>query len=442
MRRIVISGAVALAAVLGTWGAVSAASAGTSAPASVSAAAPASAPVSVSAARPGVLPVSHHLTYPAGVRPAVTASFNVLQDVSCLNPNDCLAVGSNTTANGDFGSPIAFLWSKGAWHATAVHLPSGATGGSLTSVSCKPGLCLAVGQYFRGSTSFLLAEYWKGAGWINTPQPAAISGAKFAFSTIVSCASSAFCVSSGEYVPASNTNQAVAFAEVWNGTSWRLSKAPTNGPNHFAGLFSVSCPATNFCLLGGEIATADQGFFGTLVERFDGAHWAEVTDAAPQPTQGFASLVDSVSCASTTSCAIVGQDVAVPTSSPVWHAFAETLSGTTWTLDSVPFPASPASTLNAVSCPTTTYCLAVGGFGTYANATTGRAASAVWTGGTSWAIHYPPTPSGQGSLLIGVQCLTTTSCDAAGLEGKYNTNTGHGLTGFWNGSAWTLVNTA
>jgi hypothetical protein len=446
LKRLAVTGLVALATVLGTWGAVSAASAGTSSPASVSSVTPASAPVSVSFAKPGAPSVPNHLAYPAGMRPAVTAPFNVLQDVSCLNPNDCLAVGSNNTANGGHGSPIAYLWSKGSWHATAVPLPSGATGGFLASVSCKPGLCLAVGDYWRGTTSYLLAEYWKGAGWKNTPQPAAISGAKYSYLTIASCASSAFCVASGAYVPSSNTNQLVAVAEVWNGSSWRLSKPPAAGPYHYAGLFSVSCPAVNSCLLGGEYATADQGFFETLVERFDGAHWRQVTDGVATPTQGVASFVDSVSCASSTSCAIVGVVTpAVSTNSAVWHAFTETLSGTAWTIENNGLPTNSATTLNAVSCPTTTYCVAVGGLGTYAKATTGKAAYAIWTGGTTWALHYPALPSsdaGQGSILDGVQCLTATSCDAGGLAGAYNTNTSHGLTGFWNGTTWTTVNTA
>jgi hypothetical protein len=439
LKRLAVTGLVALATVLGTWGAVSAASAGTSSPASVSAAAPASAPASVSAVTPGTLPGTHHITYPDGVRPAVTSSFNVLEDVSCLNPKDCLAVGVNNTANKGYGSPIAYLW-NGSWHATAVNLPSGATGGYLQSVSCKPGLCLAVGNYWRGSTSYLLAEYWKGNGWVNSPQPAAISGAKYAYLAVASCYSSAFCVAAGEYVPSSNTSQAVAIAEVWNGSSWRLSVAPAAGPYHYAGLFSVSCPAANLCLLGGEYATSDKGYFETLVEKFDSKHWTQVTDAAVTPTQGHATYLNSISCATTTSCVAVGEWTNL-TGTPVWHAFAESLTGTAWTLGTVPLPGGPASQLDAVSCPTTTYCIAVGGQGPYTHTTYGEALYALWNG-TTWSVTYLKPPAGQGSVLYGTQCLSITSCVAAGTEGTYNTNTGHGLTGFWGGTVWTLINTA
>jgi hypothetical protein len=447
LRRIVVTGLIAIATVLGGGATISSASAGTGGPASAGTSAPAAAPISApfnTSSGPGVLPAAHHLAYPAGVTPAVTSPLDVLADVSCFHAGDCLAVGGNDTANGGFGSPIAYLW-NGAWHATAVHLPSGATGGVLNSISCTKGLCLAVGTYWRGATSYLLAESWKGAGWSNSPQPPAISGAKYAALTVASCFSATFCVASGDYVPASNTRDAVAIAEVWNGGSWRLSKPTAPGPFHYAALYTVSCPTANFCLLGGVYASSvaapdGGGYFDVLLERFDGAHWTQLSDASPTPVQGHASYLNSISCASTTTCAAVGEWTNI-TGTPVWHAFAETLTGTSWTLDSLPLPAGPASQLDEVSCPTTAYCVAVGGQGPYTHATYGKATYAVWNGST-WSVNYLVPPSGQGNILFGTHCLTSTNCIATGTEGTYNTNTGHGLTAFWNGVKWTTINTA
>jgi hypothetical protein len=369
---------------------------------------------------------------------------DVLQDVSCLRVNDCIAVGANGTANGGFGSPIAYMW-NGSWHATAVHLPSGATGGVLNSVSCKPGLCLAVGTYWTGKVPHLLAEFWRGAGWSNAPQPATITGAAFEYLAVTSCFSPTFCVASGLYVPAGNTSQSVAIAEVWNGSVWRLSRPTPPGPFHYASFYTVSCPAVNFCLLGGVYASkfaspTGGGYFETLVESFDGVHFRQLGDAAVTPPQGHATYLNSVSCASTTSCVAVGEWTNL-TGTPVWHGFAESLTGTTWTLGSVPLPGGPASQLNAVSCPASNYCVAIGGQGSFAHATTGKALYALWNG-AAWSVNYLNPPVNQGNILFGTQCVSTSYCVATGTEGAYNTNTAHGLTGFWNGTSWTLVNTA
>ncbi|HEX3957363.1 MAG TPA: hypothetical protein VHZ03_12130 [Trebonia sp.] len=458
MRKFIVTGLVALAAVLGFLGAVtspasgavsgavsaavSGAASSTAASAPSSSAGVAASPLSrvVSGTRPGALPAPRSLAYPAGVPAAVPAPEDVLNGVSCLSQGDCLAVGANYAANGGHGSPRAYLWTGSAWALTSVPLPSNTSGGSLIDVSCKGGDCLAVGVYFRGSTQYLLGEHWNGQHWTVTLPPY-ISGSKFPVPTVVSCATATYCVASGQYNPASNTHDAVAFAEVWNGTSWRLSVPAQVSPYHYEGFFTVSCTGTTFCLLGGEYATSDQGYFTTLVERFNGTNWALVTDAALRPQSGYATYLNSISCTSSVACTAVGEQDKF-SGALAWHGFAETFKGGKWTRSTAGLPATSTPTaLNAVSCATSTYCVAVGGAGTYAHQTTGKAIFSIWNGST-WTLHYADPPSGQGNYLVDDQCLTTTYCVASGAEGAYNTSTTHGLTWFWSGSKFTLINTA
>ena len=452
MRKIAVTGLAALAAVLGSWGAVSVASAGTSpAPAAATvASAPsrsaglAASPLTriASGTRPGALAVPHSLAYPAGVTPAATAPFDVLQDVSCLSQGNCIAVGANVAANGGHGSPRSYHWTGSTWAPVSVPLPSSTTGGSLYSVSCKGTSCVAVGVYYRGSTQYLLAEIWNGTSW-TVSLPTFITGSKYPYLSIVSCASATYCVAGGAYAPASNVNDSVAIAEVWNGSSWRLSKPPAAGSFGYSAFFTVSCPSTTFCLLGGEYASSVRspqggGYFTTLVDRFDGTNWTRLTDAALTPQGGYATFLDSISCTSATACAAVGEQSKI-SGALSWHGFAETFSGTGWTRAVLGLPAS-TTVLNAVSCATSTYCVAVGEAGPYNTGTTDKAIFEVMNGST-WKLHYANPPAGQGNVLVGVQCLASNYCVGAGTEGTYNTRAAHGLTWFWNGGSFTLIRT-
>ena len=456
MRKIIITGLVAFATVLGTWGAVSAASAASSQPRSVASTA-ASAPSSNAgvAASPVLSRLAsgsgagaaarlaiHSVTYPAGVTPAATAPFDVLQDVNCSTSTDCFAVGENATANGGHGSPRAFHWTGSAWTATPVPLPSSTSGGFLNSVSCTGGTCVAVGGFFRGSTEYLLSEIWNGTSW-RVALPPFISGQRFPFLSVVSCVSATYCVAAGGYTPASNLNGSVAIVGIWNGGAWRMIKAPTVGPFNFTAFFTISCTSTTFCMLGGEYASSVKapgggGYFTTLVERFNGTSFSRGTDATLTPQGGYASYINSVSCTGTASCVAVAEQDKI-SGALSWHGWAETFNGSRWTRAVLSLPANTQTFLDAVSCATSTYCVAVGGAGPFTNATTGKAIFLVMKG-TSWALHYANPPSGQGDFLLGGECLSTTFCVAAGAEGPYNTNTGHGLSWFWNGGKFTLIN--
>ena len=169
-----------------------------------------------------------------------------------------------------------------------------------------------------------------------------------------------------------------------------------NGPQYL--LNGVDCPAADSCVGVGGISvngTGDHASNHSLVERWDGSSWAvQVTPDAGN--------LDAVSCPSADFC------VAVGTSIMTWD-------GTTWKIVS-----STPDEAGAISCPTTDYCAVVGRSGWLAQ----------WNGAT-WSTA---TSLLAGVTFRGVSCFQPSSCTLVG-----NTSQLAGLTsviGRWDGSSF------
>ena len=134
--------------------------------------------------------------------------------------------------------------------------------------------------------------------------------------------------------------------------------------------------------------------------------------------------LNTISCPDTTYCVALDEnqydDDALIWSSGTWHT--------------VPL-AEPGGTLNlvSVSCASETFCLAVGidtpagsGIGTSAPGVT-----EVWNG-SAWSIIANPESSGNHPWLAGVSCPTTTSCFMVGRDATVG-----GFVDSWNGTSWT-----
>lgn len=111
-----------------------------------------------------------------------------------------------------------------------------------------------------------------------------------------------------------------------------------------------------------------------------------------------------------------------------------------WSVQSTPNPEElPGSFLHAVSCPSTSACLAVGEDFVSNRSTVGLAES--WNG-TIWESKPPLNPSGsKDAVLEGVACTSSTNCLAVG---RWSAKAGSSPTAFseqWNGSKWTLLST-
>jgi hypothetical protein len=370
---------------------------------------------------------------------ATVAANNVLIAASCKHAGDCIAVGGNGNGGGGHGSPLASLWNGSAWKATTVHLPSGATAAFLQSVSCETDGCIAVGYYRKSNHDFPLSMFWTGSSWtLGAHQPALPSGGANDFPLAVSCAGTVkSCVAVGQYLPTSNSSGSVAFAEFWNGSSWKVSKPPTPA-TPWSTLNAVSCVSATYCLAGGtyEGSTSDPA----LADLWTGSSWHQVPVAQPG---ALIADIEALSCSSTANCTAVGALFQMQGNNTLTtQPFAEVRTAAGWSLTSMPWPSGQQGLLDGVSCVSATYCLADGGVGPY-NSTDnqGHAASAVWNG-SAWTVKVVTPPAGQGSVFAGDTCLAPANCIGVGTVGKFATNTGHGMTGFWNGTSWTIINTA
>lgn len=199
----------------------------------------------------------------------------------------------------------------------------------------------------------------------------------------------------------------------------------TNGNNTLEG---VSCVTHLFCMAVGYQTTTFASHDRTLVERWNGTTWSLV--ASPNVGTGYNDLF-SVSCPSTTFCIAVGDGGNDRTLIERWN-------GTTW---SVVTHADPAGThyaiLNGVSCPTTTFCQAVGFW--RASSSPNRLLADRWNG-SSWATLATPAPHPSlTEWFTGVSCTSSKFCMAVGVApgGTH----GYTVADRWNGVHWYLTAT-
>ena len=203
---------------------------------------------------------------------------------------------------------------------------------------------------------------------------------------------------------------------------WRVQVSPdVTQPSGV--LASVSCTSAHACTgVGSYVNTAGQ--FVTLAEAWNGTSWRR--QPTPDPAGGSNVLFTGVSCASTGLCEAVGSFIVRHGAARL--GFAEQWNGRTWTLQSLPAPPGGSSDVEpaAVSCPTATFCEAVGQY----QVSPGISAplAEVWDG-TSWRPQH--VPSLAGLELVGVTCLSATFCEAVGANSPNGQNAE-----VWNGRLW------
>jgi hypothetical protein len=87
-----------------------------------------------------------------------------------------------------------------------------------------------------------------------------------------------------------------------------------------------------------------------------------------------------------------------------------------------------------VSCTGPTACTAVGSY----NVTSGTKALVERWNGSAWAIQAPPAPTGTVTQLEAVSCTTSTDCVAVGKQHPVGLSSAT-LVEQWNGTTWTIV---
>lgn len=341
-----------------------------------------------------------------------------------------LSAAQGAGAAGALADPAA----AGSWQ---FEQPADATspGGVLLADSCTAAAaCEAVGEHQNSvGTTVTLAEARASAGasWEVRTTPN-LAGAVASELTGVACISAASCLAVGYEVAASG--DVVPLAEWWNGTSWIEQSVPTEAGSAAAGFFAVSCSPDGACTAAGEY-DASSGASVPLVEQWSSAAgWSIGTGA--EPAGALDAGLFGVSCPAAGACVAVGSyENAAGTELPL----AESESGGTWTVASVPSPAgAETNDLPGVSCAKRTSCVAVGY--TVSSSGTDSPLADAWNG-SSWTALAPAEPTGtHNAQLLSISCVSADACTAAG-DYAGASGSGEPLAEGWNATVWTVQST-
>jgi hypothetical protein len=299
----------------------------------------------------------------------------------------------------------------------------------LNAVSCVSATaCFMVGisaYGLQGVPVKTLTARWNGLNWSIFPSP---NSTKVPDNQLqgVSCTSTTNCVAVG-YTWISAYGAQSTLVEHWNGKNWSI--VPSPNPSLNSVLQSVSCPTATFCVAVGSQRHKATKNLATLVEMWNGTTWSVATSQNPAGPNRFQTLA-AVSCASSTSCLAVGEyDI----SDGTYFTLGERWNGTTWSIDpGLAVRDGGYIVMRGVSCPTPTSCFAVG------NAQ-GSSTLAVQLNGITWSTVS--LPGGSSNQTNGVSCTSPTDCTVVGLDvnmfGTQPVNTA--VVDHWNGTSWSLV---
>lgn len=193
-------------------------------------------------------------------------------------------------------------------------------------------------------------------------------------------------------------------------------------------LLGVSCPSTGWCMaVGYTYASLDMPV--PLTELWNGSSWS--LENTPDPTGSIGGGLLGISCPTSSFCTAVGGYY--PTAGPE-QTLEESWNGSSWSVQDAPQPAgSTGAELAGVSCPSASVCAAVGH---YVESSGPVTLSEIWDG-TNWSIQTTPNPTGTGeAFLYAVSCGSSDSCQAVG---QYSGQGGLlSLAEGWDGNSWTI----
>jgi hypothetical protein len=334
------------------------------------------------------------------------------------------------SATGAAGQASLAAATPARWRIEQAPDPAGTTSADLVSVACPAAAaCVGVGSFGTASSDGALLEQWNGTRWGIAPAPTP-AGAEVTFEA-VACVSTDSCVAIGD-VPVVDTTTK-AFADVWNGRSWRLVATPVAAGDQGTSLAGVSCTSADACIAvgEGEYVSHHYAMTATLAESWNGRSWSILPTPNPAVSPGGGNALVSVSCASPRACMAVGRESDITAD----RVLTESWNGSVWKVEPAPTP-SAGGGLVSVSCPTSASCTAVGG-GTVTPTSRGFAEG--WNG-SSWAVEsVAPVPSG-GASLTGISCAGAAGCVAVGYRDRASGGLDT-LAELWNGSSWVVLPT-
>jgi cutinase len=305
------------------------------------------------------------------------------------------------------------------WAAREAPLPSNASSshlGGLDAVGCgAPTFCVAAGFYWTSSANWandLLT--WSGSHWtaIQAPLPPNASpdpANVFVFDS-VACPARSTCVVTGTYTDTSGQLQLLI--ESGAGTTWTAAEGPSlAGYQLIPGSSAVACATVSACVITARYQIAALPDESLLITGH-GTTWAVTVPPLPRDVPPDTPVfLRALACQPTGVCDAVGTYEQVSGLVSV----IETGLGTGWSASKViPPPNASMSadqSLDAIACPTSADCVAVGG---YVTDTEQGAGMILTISGTSSATIEAPQPTGGSSSLS----LDSVACAPAPLTCK------------------------
>lgn len=296
---------------------------------------------------------------------------------------------------------------SGGWRIAPVEWNHRAGGGD--ALSCvTPNWCMSVGP--DGT------QIWDGQQWSS-----AQSG-KWDFSiTALSCSSTWECMLVG--YANGDVQQPVAFH--WVGHAWVELTPPVQLPDENA-FTDVSCPGSSFCV-----------FVGNLDNRallWQGGTWTSLPFSLP--TNADVMRLGSIDCPAVNNCTATAQVHVIGTPAGVMQTVFGHWSGDLWYAGRVLTEGRGPLSLGAISCTTTTSCVAVG-------RDDEGMVSVSW--GDQAPLTVTPVPDSPNKndqaeqepdgfeMLTDISCWAPDGCQAVGIT---NTAPFHRI---WDGAIWTSV---
>ncbi len=342
--------------------------------------------------------------------------------VSCWLATACDAVGSNTNSEDEIIGLVE-RWNGSGWEVQSTPKSTGATEDSLESVACRSvNECEATGYAEVAEGKHVtLAERWNGTAWSIQSTPTQGNTSNL---VSVSCSSTSECVASG--VDLSSAGKQSTLVELWNGKEWKILTTATLPKEDERSWFeSVSCPSSKHCTAVGVVVTTLNGIV-PLAESYNGSKWTLQT--TPTPENSLEAQLSGVSCSATSACTAVGEYYS--STEKAYRALIERYNGTSWQLQESPSPVGkPAPkeshwSLHAVSCPTSSSCVAIGSYAESASARN-LLLGEQWNG-TSWEPALPVDRTGTGVVSDeprAISCSAALTCTLAGVTSKEKSTT-------------------
>ncbi len=309
----------------------------------------------------------------------------VLGSVSCASSSLCIATDGRKVMN----------WNGNTWSTSDILATGGYGGGGTASVSCPiTTFCMVVDAIDGGGLDGYYAASWNGSSWTTSQQ---VGSSGYSGTPSVSCPSANFCAA---LAPALFT---------WSGsTTWKAASVPSSYSAN-----SLSCDSSTYCMTVGFNSASGSGY----AEYWNGTTWS-AAGSGSWPD----SLYSDLSCPAGTS-----------------NFCMATSSGDAWTWNGASWSSTPDSVDSGanvswvpVSCPTTTFCVAVDSLGNAAS----------WNSGTSsWSSAGPVDTTYWSGIPVTVSCPANQAsfCMAGGEPGQ---QTVAGQATAWNGSTSTWTNPA